>query len=108
MEATAGYHLCGMVGVRVCRVHHRRVLPRIVGWNVAGSLKTELSPLPALEMAARDAASDLGQLVHHSDRGSNYVSLVYTDRLHRGERVVRCGFGAAPPGDLVPAHPPLR
>ena len=54
---------------------------RIVGWNVAGSLKTELSPLPALEMAAWAAVDELGQLVHHSDRGSNYVSLVYTDRV---------------------------
>lgn len=54
---------------------------RIVGWNVSGSLKTEMSPLPALEMAAWGAAGDLGQLIHHSDRGSNYVSLVYTDRV---------------------------
>lgn len=54
---------------------------RIVGWNVASSLKTELSPLPALEMAACAAVDHLWHLIHHSDRGSNYVSLVFTDRV---------------------------
>ena len=53
---------------------------RIVGWSVSGSLRTEASPLPALEMAAW-LAGDITGLVHHSDRGSNYVSLAYTDRL---------------------------
>lgn len=53
---------------------------RIVGWNVSGSLKTELSPLPALEMAAW-SSGDVTGLIHHSDRGSNYVSLVYIDRI---------------------------
>lgn len=36
--------------------------------------------LPALEMAAW-ASGDVTRLVHQSDRGSNYVSLVYTDRI---------------------------
>lgn len=53
---------------------------RIVGWSVAASLTTEASPLPALDMAAW-LAGDIAGLVHHSDRGSNYVSLAYTDRL---------------------------
>lgn len=53
---------------------------RIVGWSVSSSLRTEASPLPALEMAAW-ASGDVTGLIHHSDRGSNYVSLVYTDRI---------------------------
>jgi putative transposase len=53
---------------------------RIVGWSVSASLRTEQSPLPALEMAAW-SSGDITGLVHHSDRGSNYVSLVYTDRI---------------------------
>lgn len=54
---------------------------RIVGWNVAGTLKAEVLPLQALEMAAWDAGGDLAGLTHHSDHGSNYLSMVYTDRV---------------------------
>lgn len=54
---------------------------RIVGWNVSSTLQTERGPLPALEMAAWQARGELRGLVHHSDRGSNYVSLVYTGRV---------------------------
>lgn len=58
---------------------------RIVGWNVAATLKTERGPLPALDMAAweaaREGAADLSGLVHHADHGSNYLSVVYTDRI---------------------------
>lgn len=54
---------------------------RIVGWSVSNSLKTEASPLPALQMAAWAAGGDLTGLVHHSDHGSNYLSLRYTDRV---------------------------
>lgn len=52
----------------------------IVGWALATHLKTDL-PLEALEMAIwrRDAALD--GLVHHSDRGSQYTSIRYTERL---------------------------
>lgn len=52
----------------------------IVGWALATHLKTDL-PLEALEMAIwrRDAA--LNGLVHHSDRGSQYTSIRYTERL---------------------------
>lgn len=53
---------------------------RIVGWSVSSSLRTEASPLPELEMAAW-SSGDITGLIHHSDRGSNYVSLVYTDRI---------------------------
>lgn len=57
---------------------------RIVGWNVAATLRADRGPLPALEMAAWEAGrdgGDLSQLVHHADHGSNYLSIVYTDRI---------------------------
>ena len=54
---------------------------RIVGWNVAATLKAEVLPLQALEMAAWQAGGNLEGLVHHSDHGSNYMSMVYTNRV---------------------------
>jgi putative transposase len=53
----------------------------IVGWRVARTLRAELA-LDALEMAiwARQAAG-LDELVHHSDRGVQYLSVRYTQRL---------------------------
>ena len=56
---------------------------RIVGWSVATSLHTEALPLQALEQALQTAPADVCRdgLVHHSDRGSNYVSLTYSDAL---------------------------
>jgi transposase InsO family protein len=52
---------------------------RIVGWRVSSSLKSDLA-LDALEQAlhARPAA---GGAVHHSDRGTQYTSIRYTERL---------------------------
>jgi putative transposase len=54
---------------------------RIVGWRVSASMKIELV-LDALEQAlfAR-AAQREGKLTHHSDRGSQYVSIRYSERL---------------------------
>jgi len=54
---------------------------KIVGWSVSSTLKTDMLPLQALNMAAWMVSDDLTGLVHHSDRGSNYVSLTYTDRI---------------------------
>lgn len=57
---------------------------RIVGWNVAATLRADILPLRALDMAAWDAdraGRDLAGLVHHADHGSNYLALVYTDRI---------------------------
>jgi len=54
---------------------------RIVGWRVSNSLRSDLA-LDALEQALyerRRAAA--APLVHHSDRGGQYLSLRYTDRL---------------------------
>jgi len=54
---------------------------RIVGWNVASTLKADILPLQALDMAAFDAGGNLTGLTHHSDHGSNYMAMVYTDRI---------------------------
>jgi transposase InsO family protein len=51
----------------------------IVGWRVSRSLKTELV-LDALEQALWSRTNIEG-LVHHSDRGSQYLSIRYSDRL---------------------------
>jgi transposase InsO family protein len=53
---------------------------RIVGWRVSASLKTDFV-LDALERAIYDRRPALNALVHHSDRGSQYLSMRYTDRL---------------------------
>lgn len=53
----------------------------IVGWQVSASLRTDLA-LDALEMAIYARLNgQSGQLVHHSDRGSQYLSIRYTERL---------------------------
>ncbi len=52
---------------------------RIVGWRVSRSLHTDLV-LDALEQALWSRNGTEG-LVHHSDRGSQYLSIRYTDRL---------------------------
>ena len=54
---------------------------RIVGWRVSSSMTTGFV-LDALEQAlyARRPGND-GTLVHHSDRGSQYVSIRYGERL---------------------------
>ena len=53
---------------------------RIVGWALASHLRTEL-PLAALDMAIFLRDERVGDLVHHSDRGSQYTSIRYTERL---------------------------
>jgi putative transposase len=51
---------------------------RIVGWSLADHLRAELV-VDALEMAVARRRPDAG-LVHHSDQGSQYTSLVFTRR----------------------------
>ncbi|WP_405696664.1 DDE-type integrase/transposase/recombinase [Streptomyces sp. NBC_01185] len=52
-----------------------------VGWQVANHMRTELL-LDALEMALWRPRIKRGYgLIHHSDRGSRYVSIRYIDRL---------------------------
>jgi putative transposase len=54
---------------------------RIAGWRVSQSLRTDLV-LDALERAIYDRAGNGTEgLVHHSDRGSPYLSIRYTERL---------------------------
>ena len=54
---------------------------RIVGWRVSASLRTDFV-LDALEQAVCDRGADrVSGLVHHSDRGTQYLSMRYTDRL---------------------------
>jgi putative transposase len=57
---------------------------RILGWKAATSMRTELV-LDALEMAiwTRQQAgiSDLSGLIHHTDAGSQYTSIRFTQRL---------------------------
>jgi putative transposase len=52
---------------------------KIVGWRVSNSLRSDLA-LDALEQALH-ARPDRNGLVHHSDRGVQYLSIRYTDRL---------------------------
>jgi len=52
---------------------------RIVGWRVSRSLRSDLA-LDALEQALH-ARPDAGGVVHHSDRGTQYTSIRYTERL---------------------------
>jgi putative transposase len=53
---------------------------RIVGWRIDQSMTTDL-PLDALEMALWTRNERLENLVHHSDRGSQYTAIRYTERL---------------------------
>jgi putative transposase len=52
----------------------------IVGWRVWSSLRPDLA-LDALEMAICARSEALHGLVHHSDRGSQYLAIRYTERL---------------------------
>jgi transposase InsO family protein len=52
---------------------------RIVGWRVSRTAHASFV-LDALEQAVHDRRP-CGGLVHHSDRGSQYLSIIYTERL---------------------------
>ncbi len=54
---------------------------RIVGWRASGSLRSDLA-LDALEQALYDRQIEGPErLVHHSDRGGQYLAIRYTARL---------------------------
>jgi transposase InsO family protein len=54
---------------------------KIVGWRVSSSPKTDFV-LDALEQALHDRRPvHKGGLIHHSDRGGQYLSIRYTERL---------------------------
>jgi putative transposase len=63
----------------------------LVGWQAARSLRTDLA-LDALEMAIWRRQAQLEGLVHHSDRGSQYLSIRYTERL--AEAGAACSVGS--------------
>lgn len=52
----------------------------IVGWRVSRSMHTEFV-LDALEQALWARQPERNALIHHSDRGSQYVSIRYSERL---------------------------
>ena len=62
----------------------------IVGWRVSISLRTDLA-LDALEMALFARGDPLPELVHHSDRGVQYLAIRYTGRLAEAEAVGSVG-----------------
>ena len=65
---------------------------RIVGWRVSSSMRTDFV-LDALEQALYDRQPErTDALVHHSDRGSQYVSIRYTERL--GEAGIEPSVGS--------------
>jgi putative transposase len=52
----------------------------IVGWRVASNMRTDMV-LDAIEMACWQRGATLAGLVMHSDAGSQFTSLRYTERL---------------------------
>lgn len=53
---------------------------KIVGWRVSTSMETQFV-LDALNQAICQRVPSEARLVHHSDRGSQYLSIKYTERL---------------------------
>jgi putative transposase len=64
---------------------------RILGWQTSTTLRTDLA-LDALEMALwTRRKEDLGGVIHHSDRGVQYLSIRYTERLAEAGAVTSVG-----------------
>lgn len=62
----------------------------IVGWQTSRSLRTDLA-LDVLEMAIWSRREQLDGLVHHSDRGGQYLAIRYTERLAEAGAVTSVG-----------------
>lgn len=64
----------------------------VVGWQASTSLRSDLA-IDALEMAvwSRGRTDVLDQLVHHSDRGVQYLSIRYAERLDANDIVASVG-----------------
>ena len=65
----------------------------ITGWKVAGHLRASLA-LDALEMAVSArlrTGQSLTGLVHHSDRGGQYLAIRYTARLEQAGAITSVG-----------------
>ncbi|MDT7769622.1 MAG: putative transposase, partial [Mycobacterium sp.] len=69
---------------------------RILGWRVASTMATSIV-LDAIEHAIRtrqqDGIVDLKDVIHHTDRGSQYTSIRFTERL--AEAGIQPSVGAA-------------
>lgn len=66
---------------------------RIVGWQLSRNLYTDLA-LDALNMGIwcrSRTGADLSQLIHHSDRGVQYLAVRYTERLAEADVVASVG-----------------
>ncbi len=63
---------------------------RIVGWRTSANLRTDLA-LDALEMALAFRGKELPGLIHHSDRGVQYLAIRYTERLDEAKAVNSVG-----------------
>jgi len=66
---------------------------RIVGWQLSRNLYTDLA-LDALNMGIwtrQRAGADLSELIHHSDRGVQYVAVRYGERLAEVDAVASVG-----------------
>ncbi|MCL4137367.1 UNVERIFIED_CONTAM: hypothetical protein GTU68_010030, partial [Idotea baltica] len=65
----------------------------VVGWQASTSLRSDLA-IDALEMAVFNRhkhGHDLGDLVHHSDRGVQYLCIAYSERLASNDVVASVG-----------------
>jgi putative transposase len=65
----------------------------VVGWQASRSLRSDLA-IDALEMAVfnrRRGGADLSRLTHHSDRGVQYLSVRYSQRLADNDIVASVG-----------------
>ena len=65
----------------------------VVGWQLSNSLRTDLA-IDALEMAVWNrtrAGQVLDGLIHHSDRGVQYLSVRYSERLDENDIVASVG-----------------
>ena len=66
---------------------------RVVGWQLSTSLRTDLA-LDALEMGLwtrQHHGRDTSALIHHSDKGVQYVAIRYTQRLAEAGAVASVG-----------------
>lgn len=65
----------------------------VVGWQASKSLRADLA-IDALEMAIfnrKQQGADLSELIHHSDRGVQYLSIRYSQRLADNDIVASVG-----------------
>lgn len=65
----------------------------VVSWQASRSLRSDLA-IDALEMAIfnrHQAGADLSHLIHHSDRGVQYLSVRYSERLADNDIVASVG-----------------